>query len=216
MNTSKIKEVFPLGEFERMLDKGHWQLATFGAGKPKDIRRVEVRAPEGGVAELTLEIEGGFVCGPIHSVMIDRDVENELVVTIRQNGDLYRFRLVRSEDAPPGWPIAHAKPYGPVDMRDRQQNGEYFLRSIYGAQPRVLRKGDVLATGQVVCDAPRDAGDGENILINLDDVWKSVPAWAPLGFTTMQASPYVDDDYWQLAKCLKRHQRRHQKRQPEK
>ncbi len=61
----------------------------------------------------------------------------------------------------PGIPLRkQGEPYGFEKHLEEYGNGDNNLRTERLAQPRALKIGDILATGNIVLSAPRDAGKG--------------------------------------------------------
>lgn len=92
--------------------------------------------------------------------------------------------FVRDEDAPPGWPLyVRSKTYGVYEHRTRYGSGDNLLRTILVAQPRALREGDILATGDEILSPPRQWHDG-TILIHLPgaggDYWVPIDPRVPI------------------------------------
>lgn len=91
--------------------------------------------------------------------------------------------LVRSADAPPGWPIDIEAPYGYGEHLERYGRGDNLLRTEHVAQPRALKPGDVLATGDRVLSFPRRGFDG-HVLVHMaggtNGCWISMAARLPI------------------------------------
>ncbi|QQR64832.1 hypothetical protein IPH92_04730 [Candidatus Kaiserbacteria bacterium] len=54
----------------------------------------------------------------------------------------------------------HHAPYGLTGWVAKRGRGDNFLRTAYAAQPRALKEGDILLTGERVLCPPRDGGNG--------------------------------------------------------
>lgn len=94
------------------------------------------------------------------------------------------FVFVRDKDAPPGWPDGeHVQTYGMEQHRIRYGNGEDLLRTPTVAQPRALRVGDILATGDRVL-SPLRRGYNSSVLVHLGNdrggAWISMAARLPI------------------------------------
>lgn len=85
--------------------------------------------------------------------------------------------LVRSADAPPGWPIDIEAPYGYGEHLERYGRGDNLLRTEHVAQPRALKPGDVLATGDRVLSFPRKGFDG-HVLVHM--AGGTLGHWVPM------------------------------------
>lgn len=83
----------------------------------------------------------------------------------------------------PGWvyDFPYEKPCGLEEYLERYQgNGSNRLRENHVCQPRVIRAGDVLATGETVVEAPRQ-GWNSSVLIRLDRTgWVEVASRLPI------------------------------------
>ncbi|MFA6414502.1 MAG: hypothetical protein WC217_00100 [Candidatus Paceibacterota bacterium] len=86
---------------------------------------------------------------------------------VLESGDV-GLLFVRSDDAPPGWPlyINGYHPYGFEELLKHDKTGENLLRTPRLAQPRALKVGDVLATGERVLSLPRE-GANSSVLVHL-------------------------------------------------
>ncbi len=88
----------------------------------------------------------------------------------------------------PGLPLYHHEPYGFAKHLSEYGNGINRLRTPRLAQPRALKVGDILATGDKVLSAPREGGNGL-ILIHLtggtDGHWIGVPARVPIALCSL-------------------------------
>ncbi|MEI7424718.1 MAG: hypothetical protein WCK10_01205 [Candidatus Staskawiczbacteria bacterium] len=69
----------------------------------------------------------------------------------------------------PGWETKiYDQTYGLIEfMSEESHSGRCMLRTTHAAQPKALRQGDVLATGELVVENPR-RGYNSSILIHLD------------------------------------------------
>lgn len=54
----------------------------------------------------------------------------------------------------------HHAPYGLTEWVAKRGSGDNFLRTAYAAQPRALKEGDILLTGERVLCPPREGGNG--------------------------------------------------------
>ena len=54
----------------------------------------------------------------------------------------------------------HHAPYGLIEWVAKRGSGDNFLRTAYAAQPRALKEGDILLTGERVLCPPREGGNG--------------------------------------------------------
>ncbi len=79
--------------------------------------------------------------------------------------------------------------YGFVEHARKYGGGYNALRTSRLAQPRTLRPGDILATGDRVLSFPSEGGNG-SVLIHLtggfEGHWVSVPARIPIALLTKE------------------------------
>ena len=90
----------------------------------------------------------------------------------------------------PGLPLYYHESYGfEKHLSEYDGNGINRLRTPRLAQPRALKVGDILATGDKVLSAPREGGNGL-VLIHLtggtDGHWIDVPARVPIALLTKE------------------------------
>lgn len=88
----------------------------------------------------------------------------------------------------PGLPMQHwRKPYGLQEHLREYGNGDNLLRTDRLAQPKALKPGDILATGDEVLSEPREGGNG-SVLVHLtgglDGHWIGVPGRLPIALLT--------------------------------
>lgn len=84
----------------------------------------------------------------------------------------------------PGFSIdKRRRPYGFEGHLNHYGDGDNCLRTVRLAQPRALKRGDILATGDKVLSAPRNGYNGL-VWLNLDGDWIEVPARIPIAILT--------------------------------
>lgn len=88
----------------------------------------------------------------------------------------------------PGTPLLRSSaPYNFEGHRKHYGNGTNMLRTERLAQPKALKIGDMLATGDRVLSEPREGGNG-SVFIHLtggfDGHWIDVPARIPIALIT--------------------------------
>lgn len=87
----------------------------------------------------------------------------------------------------PGTQFAKGTSYGFEEFVRRYGSGHNMLRTTRVVQPRALRVGDILATGDRVLSLPREGGNG-SVLIHLtggvNGHWIGVPARIPVALLT--------------------------------
>lgn len=102
-----------------------------------------------------------------------------------------------AENEPPGFPFQYTtEPYGFEEHRRNIGRGINMLRADYLAQPRALRVGDILATGETIISEPREGGNG-SVLLHLEDEWRGVrngtwigvPARIPIALSIPEDHP---------------------------
>ncbi|OHB22600.1 MAG: hypothetical protein A2939_04280 [Parcubacteria group bacterium RIFCSPLOWO2_01_FULL_48_18] len=102
----------------------------------------------------------------------------------------------KMEEKLPGLPLIKAdEPYGFEEHIHRYGSGDNMLRTHRLVQPRALRAGDILATGDRVLSSPREGGNGL-VLIHLtggsDGQWVGVPARIPIALLTEEDGAPAD------------------------
>lgn len=77
----------------------------------------------------------------------------------------------------------HHAPYGLKEWDIKRDSGDNFLRTAYAAQPRALKEGDILLTGERVLCPPRDGGNGR-VLVKVSGgvrgTWMDLPSGTPI------------------------------------
>ena len=81
-----------------------------------------------------------------------------------------------------------SSPYGLHEHLRRDGNGDNRLRTERIVQPRALKKGDILATGDEVLADSREGYNG-GVYINLNGDWIDVPARIPIALLTAADNP---------------------------
>jgi hypothetical protein len=99
----------------------------------------------------------------------------------------------------PGRPLQRwRKPYGLQEHLREYGNGDNLLRTDRLAQPKALRTGDILATGDEVLSEPREGGNG-SVLLHLtggfDGHWVGVPGRIPIALLTPEDN--APEELWQ-------------------
>jgi hypothetical protein len=97
---------------------------------------------------------------------------------------------MEGETQAPGLEICQrCEPYGLDEHARRYGLGENMLRTARLAQPRALRAGDILATGDRVLSPPREGGNGEvwlHLTGGFHGHWVDVPARIPIALLTKE------------------------------
>jgi hypothetical protein len=85
---------------------------------------------------------------------------------------------------PPGWPeTSHERSYDLQEWFRQKGNGSNALRTPMLCQPRTLRKGDVLVTGEIVTESVR-RGWNSGVLVHLDrSGWVELASRLPIALT---------------------------------
>ena len=102
----------------------------------------------------------------------------------------------------PGRPMdEHGRPYGFERHLKEYGNGTNLLRTERLAQPRALKIGDILATGDEVLSNPR-VGFNSSVLIHitggLDGHWIELPPRIPIALLTKEDS--APTELWEYHK----------------
>ena len=95
-------------------------------------------------------------------------------------------------NTPPGLEFRSFGPaYGLEDLPKHYGTGYNMLRTAGVCQPRALRVGDILATGDKVLSLPREGGNG-TVLIHItgghDGHWVGVPGRIPIALRAPEES----------------------------
>lgn len=118
-------------------------------------------------------ILSGEHMGRLCSIYGEDDPSSEIITVVFTDFDCNKTEVVRkshlSKLKNPGWTYdrSHPKPYGlDAYMNIHKGNGSNMLKTPSAAQPRALRKGDRLASGETVTEKIR-MGYNSSVLVHL-------------------------------------------------